>query len=277
MRRLLLVAAACGLALFAAAAGADNKLWVAEKLDSEAVATVWTYIEHKDCAGAAKALNAGVAKGFPSVLLLAGAMFEDGICLKSNWLKAADFYQRAHEAGHPRAASKLASGYMSAAAGPDKAAALWWALRRQLALPDACRTPLPSLDDADKFVDALRAWPAGRLDACGYVAGVVGTIDGDLEFSRRAAAHGLKGVIVTRYAPAQERIDISADALEFIQVGGVTSGDDGRDRDSNAVKREFERDIRAAADRALKRYTRPQGIDPAWRLTIKFEFGYVLR
>lgn len=277
MRMALRVAAACGVAFAAAVAHADDKPWVVDKLDGEAVSTVWTYIEHKDCAGAAQALNAGVAKGFPSVLLLAGAMFEDGICLKSNWLEAADFYQRAHEAGHPRAASKLASGYMSAAAGPDKAAALWWALRRRLALPDTCRAPLPLLDDADKFVDALRAWPAGRLDACGYVAGVVGTIVGDLEFSRRAAAHGLKGVILARYAPAQGRIDINAEALEFIQIAGVTSGDDGRDRDSNVVKREFERDIRAAADRALERYARPRGIDPAWVLTMRFEFGYVLR
>jgi hypothetical protein len=70
---------------------------------------------------------------------------------------------------------------------------------------------------------------------------------------------------------------VPTDELEFIQPLGVKSGDDQRDRDSNFVKREFERDIAAATERALKRYARPQIIDPSWQVTMSFRFGYVLR
>jgi hypothetical protein len=179
--------------LSGAPALASDGLWVVAPLDAEAVATIWTHIEHNDCPGAVKALNAGVAKRYPSTLLLAGAMFEDGVCLKPAWTKAEDFYQRAHNAGHPYAAAKLAAGYMSTAAGPDRAAALWWGLRGGLSLPVECMQVRPLIDDPDKFVAALRTWPAARFEGCSYVAAVVGMVMGDVEFSKRAAAQGLKG------------------------------------------------------------------------------------
>ncbi len=261
----------------AAVAHAQGTPWVAERLDSDTVGSVWAYLDHKDCTGAARVLNEGVKKGYPSVMLMAGAMFEDGVCLKPDWQRALNYYERAHAAGHPRAAAKIAAGYAAPEAGPDKAAALWWALRGRQALPAECKSVATLVDDADRFVNAILGWPVQRLDACAFVAGVVATITGDMRFSQRAAQHGLKGVLTARFVPADSRIDVHTEALEFNQLGGFSSGDEMRDRESKFVKLEFERDIRAAADRALRRYPKPSGIDPAWAVTVEFHFDYVLR
>jgi hypothetical protein len=269
---LLLMCGALGLG----AQARDQKAWVAETRDTDTVDAVWTYMKHKDCAGAARVLNDGVKKELPSVLLLAGAMFEDGICLKPNWERALGYYERARAAGHPRAAGKIAAGFATPAAGPDRAAALWWSLRDGKPLPPECREAAALVDDADRFIGALRAWPRQQLEACAYVAGVLGAMSGDLEFSRRAAQFGLSGVLTVSFHPAEGRFDIVTDELDFVNLGGY-SGDAIRDRESRSVKSEFERDIRAAADRALKRYERPAGIDPSWRSSIIFSFGYVLR
>jgi hypothetical protein len=258
-----------------AAAAAAAAPWVQTPRDREAVASVWTYIEAKDCPGAVRTLNAGVAQGQPSVLLLAGAMFETGICLKPNWERAVDFYQRADAAGHPRAASRLASGYAAPGAGLDKAAAIWWALKSGVALPAECRNVAPLVNDPDRFVAALKAWPASRVDACTYVAGVTSTIAGDIEFSSRASAFGLKGVVTVTFEPARELVDVETNAVEFIQLPGVTSGDVMLDRQSRSVRQEFERDLREAAARAVKRYPKPSGIESSWKVTQQFSFDYV--
>lgn len=264
----------CGLlSLGAQAAG---KAWVAETRDLDTVDTVWTYMKHKDCAGAARALDEGAKKELPSVLLLAGAMFEDGVCLKPSWQRALGYYERAHAAGHPRAAAKIAAGFATPAAGPDRAAALWWSLRDGQPLAPECQTVSALVDDPDRFVAAIQAWPRQRLEACAYVAGVLGAMSGDLEFSRRAAEFGLRGVLTVRFVPAEGRFDIATDDLEFVNIGGI-SGDAVRDRETRSVKTEFERDLRTSAERALKRYDRPAGIDPSWQSAITFGFEYVLR
>lgn len=264
-------------ALVLATAVTSANAWVAEQLDLDTVDTVWTYLRHKDCAGAARVLNEGVKKGYPSVTLLAGAMFEDGICLKQSWSRALDMFERAHAAGHPKAAARIIAGFATPAAGPDKAATLWWALKDKQGLPQECTAASAWADDADKFVTMLRAWPVQRLDACVYVAAVMAALRGDLEFSQRAAAHGLKGTVTATFLPADGRFDIRTEELSFIQLDGVVSAEAIRDRESSSVKREFERDIKAASDRAMRRYAAPTGIDPAWKLSISFVFDYVVR
>jgi len=269
MRRVL----ALGLAVLPLVAGASG--WVQLPRDADAVSAVGTYIKHKDCVGAVRELNAGVAKQYPGVLLLAGAMFEDGVCLKANWPKALDFYQRAHDAGHPRAAARIASGFAAPVGGGDKAAALWWALRAGTALPRECSQVAPLVEDADRFVKALQAWPTPTLEACAYVAGVITSILGDMDFSSRAALYGMKGAVTLTYLPSQGRVDVATDRIEFIQLPGAIDGDALRDRESRKFRSEFALDVQAAADRALRRYARPAGIDEAWKVNVLLNFEFV--
>jgi hypothetical protein len=249
--------------------------WVQLPRDREAVESVWTYIDAKDCPGAVRALNDGIAKAYPSVLLMAGSMFESGVCLKANWDRAADFYQRAESAGHPSAAARLAAGYAAPIAGPDKAAAIWWAMRARLPMPTECATASPWIHDADRFVAALRTWPEGLVDACAYVAGVVGSITGDIEFSKRAASFGMKGDLTVVIEPARDSVVVQTNEIEFITLPGVTSGAMMLDRQSKTVKREFELDVLAAGERAFKRYAKPARVDPTWKLTHRLTFNYV--
>jgi hypothetical protein len=55
------------------AAAAQNKAWVPETRDTDIVNTVWTYLRHKDCAGAANALTVVVLREWPKQRLAACA------------------------------------------------------------------------------------------------------------------------------------------------------------------------------------------------------------
>jgi hypothetical protein len=253
------------------------KAWIATQRDLDTVDNVWTYLRHKDCAGAARALESGAQAQLPSVLLMAGAMFEQGLCFKPNWERAAGYYERAHAAGHPKAAARIASGNASPAAGPDRAAALWWAQRGEQPMPEACVVDPALLDDPDKFVAALQKWPAPRVDACTYVAGVIGTVIGDTEFAAKASQFGLEGTLRLTFAPAAPTFEIVTERLAFVAPVGWTNGEVMRDRETRDVKKSFETEIRAATERALRRYPKPDAIDPSWRVELQFTYGYVLR
>jgi hypothetical protein len=269
---------AAALALAGSAAAAQGRAWIATQADNDTAAKVMSHLEHKDCAGAARTLDGGVKQGHPTVLLMAGVMFEEGLCVKTSWERALGYYEQSHAAGQPRAAARMASGFASAAAGPDRAAALWWAHQADLPLPEPCWIADDKLvADPDAFVKVLQGWPAGRLDACVYTGAVVATIAGDLRFSARAQVSGLRGELVTRFVPATGSVEIRTDDLDFIPLLGNVSGDELRDRDSRRVRREFEREIRLVADRGLQRFAKPAVIDSAWTVTIKHSFGYVLR
>ena len=272
MAGLMGVLLSCSLGAFAQ--DGAKSTWAPDAFDTTAVERVWTFLGHKDCVGAARALDEGVRDGHASVMLLAGAMFEEGICLKSNWPRAVEYYLRAHQAGHSRSVYRLVAGYAAAVGGPDPAAALWWALRAGQVLPGECRVDDSDRADPERFVAVLRAWPPARLGACVYVAGVLATMHGDLEFSRRAASYGLKGVVKVRYVPATGSLAVETDSIDAIDVGGVYSGDLLQDRSSRSARQLFERDVRAVADRALKRYTQPAGIDPTWQTVVEYIFTY---
>jgi len=255
----------------------SSKAWVATQRDLDTVDNVWTYLRHKDCAGAARALESGTQAQLPSVLLMAGAMFEQGTCFKPNWERAVGYYERAHAAGHPRAAARIASGSATSAAGPDRAAALWWAHRGRQAMPAECAVDAAALDDPDRFVATLRQWPLQRVDACTYVAGIVGTVVGDTEFAGKASQFGLEGTLRLVFKPASQAFEIVTEHLAFVPSSGWTSGELMRDRETRDVKQSFEKDIRETIERALRRYPKPDAIDPSWVVELRFVYGYVLR
>jgi TPR repeat protein len=245
-----------------------------DRMDHDALMSVWAFLDKKDCAGAVKALNAGLAGKRRSVMLLAGAMYEGGVCLKPNWDRAVALYQQAHEAGHPRAAAKLVAGYASTVGGPDPAATLWWAVQGRVALPAPCASVAPLASDAERFVAELKRWPVSQVQGCAYTAGVMATIQADSEFTAKALAHGVKGKVRVDFVPSQARVDTSTIELETVQLGGLVSGDALRDRDSRQVRAELENSLREAADRALKRLPQPAGIDPAWKVSATYVFSF---
>jgi hypothetical protein len=229
-----------------------------------AVQAVTSAITRGDCVAAAAALNAGLAKQHPEVWLLAGAMFEDGLCLKANWERALNFYQRADNAGQPAAAFRLAGGYATPAGGRDLAASLWWAARAKTALPASCAQVTPLAGDPDRFIAALKTWPAGQLDACAYAGAVMSAVQGELAAPDLAANLGLEGTIRIVYVPAEARVEFSDD-LAAAGAGVVTDAAT-RDAEARATRTALQEQLRQTADRALKRHAKPAAVPAAWRV-----------
>jgi TPR repeat protein len=248
----------------------DNWQWRAQRgaeqsEPEKAVQGVLEAVTQRDCAAAATRLNAGLAKAYPEVVVLAGAMYEDGICLKPNWQRAVSLYERAVAAKHPGAAARLAAGYASAAGGHDLAASLWWALQARTAMPGACVQVAPLVGDPDKFVAALKAWPAGQLGHCVYMGAVMATVQAEIEAPGLAAAYGLEGKVRLSFVPEASRIDVSEDLSPAAVPTGVMSDATARERDLRAARTALSTYLRQLADRAVKRYDKPAGLPAGWR------------
>jgi hypothetical protein len=279
--RALLVAVGIALATSAVSAQDDRQFQAGREADFDqwrwaqtqraraltegerAVQAVSEAMVKRDCTAAAAALNAGLAKQHPEVWLLAGAMFEEGLCLKASWDRAVNFYQRADNAGQPAAALRLAAGYAAPVGSKDLAAALWWAARGKTPLPPACATVAPFANEPDRFVAALKAWPAGQLEACAYAAAVMATLQGELIGADLGSALGLEGRIRIAFVPAAGRIDIDD---ELAAAGGVSSDAAVREAQARTMRTALQQQLRAVADRALKRYAKPAAVPADWRV-----------
>lgn len=267
---------ALGLLLLAGPVAAQPDRYSVQA-DSEALRRVWLYLADKDCPGAVKALNEGLKGGVPSVWLLAGAMYEDGLCLKQSRERATEMFQQAHAKGHRAGRPRLVAAFGAPGAGQDKAAALWWALEPRLhGLPQGCATVQAYRQEPERFVQALQAWPAQRLDACVHVASVMAALAGEMEFPSIAQNHGLAGTLVVEFNPAAGEIAVRTQDVEQ-RVSGLAlrSGERMRDAASRSVQHSMENHLRTVAERALARHPRPAGIDPTWRLNATYSFDYV--
>ncbi|MBC7618637.1 MAG: SEL1-like repeat protein [Candidatus Saccharibacteria bacterium] len=256
---------------------------------SESTKLVVQAIEARDCVAAARELNVALAGATPEALALAGVMFETGLCLKPNLERAARFYTKAVDAGAPGARSRLAGLYASPASGPDKGAALWWSMQANLPLPKACLVESSLRGNAEQFAKALTAWPAGVLDACVYVAGIVAALDA--EFVIKEAAQGRTSVSID-FRPATSALDVrnsqSSLALVDDSPRTATNSNAGNLFANNSVKQsatpeqmlalraQDERQalikrVEAVSKDALARYPRPSGIDADWRIQLSVE------
>lgn len=226
-------------------------------------------ISASDCAGAVTRLNAGLEEGYPEVALLAGSMFENGVCLKRDWNKAVHFYVKAYDGGKKEAALRLAAGFAAPEHGPDMAAALWWASREKY---NTCTVPDAAMDDPDKFVAELRTWPQARLAQCNYIVGVTAMLNSEFRYPRNAVNYSLGGDFTARFWPAVPRIDIKSAETKEYSLLGVVDDHQLQARDSGAVRGSFESELRRAAQQALKHYPQPPGIPPDTSVDMRFSF-----
>ncbi|MFO1337245.1 MAG: hypothetical protein U1F53_03265 [Burkholderiaceae bacterium] len=268
----MIAALACSATVFAA---------------TDATKAVVKAIEAKDCPTAVKELNTALATSAPDAWLLGGAMFEQGLCLKQNVDRASRLYLRAAEAGRVDARSRLVALYALPAAGPDKAAALWWAQQAALPMPAACGVPSPARDSADAFAQALAAWPPAQLDACVYVAGVVAAMDAEFALQPdEAAGETAKDKVLVDFQPAAGRVVVSFGRLgqqgndrraQFLGGGGLNlqgyahdlSPDQMRAMQTEAGKQNLADLVDSVAQGALARFPKPGAIDAAWRVRLR--------
>lgn len=230
-------------------------------------------IEARDCGLAVDRLKSGLKNAYPEVFLLAGSMYENGICVKRDWDRAATFYVQAHEAGEKDAAARIAAGYADPANGADVAAALWWAWKTPGFRLDQCAVPGEAMADPDSFVAALKAWPAARLAACNYVAGVMSTMSAEVKYPELAVAHGIGGEVTLRFLVGVPRIELQRGASHEYELLGWVNADTLRDRKTRKMGDGFETALSAVANRALQRYPHPGGIPADMLIQVKYIFG----
>ncbi|VXC32270.1 hypothetical protein [Massilia sp. 9I] len=240
----------------------------------EAVHDVRIRIEARNCGAAVEQLKAGLKAGHPELALLAGSMYEHGICVKANWDNAVTFYVQAHQGGLPEAAERLAAGYADPARGPDAAAALWWSLRGRSGMRSGtCAVPEEVEQDPDRFVAELKTWDPSRLAICNYIIGVLWTIAAEVKYPAQAQAWGLHGDVTLRFLPGLARIEVKKGETGAYQLYGVIDGDVLRDRESIPARGGFEKMMREVADRALRRYPQPPGIPADTSVSVKYVFS----
>ena len=242
---------------------------------SLAVDAVRGSIAARDCQTAVKRLKSGLENDYPEMFLLAGSMYENGICVKRDWSRAVGFYVQAHDAGEKDGAARLAAGFADPANGPDVAAALWWAWKLPGFGQRQCAVAPEAAADPDRFVAELAAWPKERLAACNYVAGVLSTIAAEVKYPELAASHGVGGDVTVRFLAGVPRIELQRGASREYELLGWVSADTLRDRKTRRMGDGFEAALSSVANRALARYPHPGGIPADTLIQLNFSFGIV--
>lgn len=258
--------------LAAAPAAAAGRKEAPSRPESQAVAGIHDALRAGDCALAAGRLNDGLKRKYPSVYLLAGTMYEQGLCLKKDWDRAARLYQQAHELGEPQGLERMIAGL--AEGGRDRAAAMYWALEDPaLQLPEECKAGIELRNEPEAYVAQLRHWPAGRLEACVYVVGVLSAISGEIEYPSVGAAYSVYGRYRMDFRPATATVEWEELELRMGNMAGAISGDDVRDRDSSRVKDTLRQALQETSQRVLRRFTKPAGVPAQWRIQRDFAFN----
>lgn len=272
--RFRILLATAGLALSALSAAAETSSY-----GSEAVTAIIGRIGQRDCAGAVDDLKSNLKRGFPEVALLAGSMYDNGICVKRDWERAVPYYIQAWQGGLQDGADRLAAGYAAPENGADVAAALWWSSRQrnrnwQVRGASSCAVSTAAADDMDRFVAELQAWPQARLQACNYMTGVMATLTAELRYPTIAAMYHVGGDVTVRFLPDVPRIDLEEGEMRTVQMFGWINGDYMRERESRA-KGGFKQAFADIVDRALHRYPHPDGIPTGTQAELVYHFDVV--
>ncbi len=272
IRLTAILAALCmTLPVFAADNPAEDRIGI------EVVDNVRNRIEAQDCSAAVHYLKAGLKKNIPLVSLLAGTMYEHGLCVKRDWSTAAGFYTVAFEGGLREGAERLGAGYADPVNGPDFAAALWWWQRTRSAKLPGCTVSKDAADDPDRFVAELGSWPASRLEGCNYMVGVVSMIGAELNYPALGQMYSLGGDIELRFFPGQGRIEVEQTAARDYTVLGAVDGGKMHFRHTKKTARSFETEANEVAKRALARYPQPRGISPDMKVEMGVSFTVEFR
>jgi hypothetical protein len=245
----------------------------------KSAAAIGRLIEAQDCAGALDKLKDGIRQDYAEVVLLAGSMYDHGVCVQRDWDRAILFYSQAYQAGLKEAAERLAAGFAAPENGADVVGALWWARRgAMVSAPGTsplgpCTVSPEATDDIDRFVAELKTWPQTRLAMCNYVVGVMSTLWSEMKYPGRARAYGVGGDVTLRFLPAVPRIEMkTARTAEYQPFSFVAYGDEQRIRASKRVTGGFAETLGALGDRALARYPRPAGIPDNTEFLLRFIF-----
>ncbi len=234
-------------------------------------------LKASNCKGAIEEIKEGIKSKQPDVLLLAGTLYEEGVCLAPNWEKAVGLYMLADDAGNKSAAFRLIAGY--ARADRDNGLALWWTAKSRFKdqFPKPCIPASHPDDNPDGFNDELGKMPAALFQGCVYLVGVVGEMRAQFMFPQIAADQGMSGTVTMAFVPSSGRIFWRQDILNVREPGiqryHFSKVEDKNDpRMTNNYLLSY---LRGKAEYALSRYRGPAaGLDPAYVYRTQFTFTF---
>jgi len=252
------------------------------------VVRIWSPGKHTDsiqqmiaegrCVPAVEALKAGLAEKKPEVTLLAGTMYEEGLCVKANWDRAAGLYMRAQDAGQRFALEHLIAGY--ARPGRDNSMALYWAVQApaHMGLPQECLPVADPLKDPDGFAAAIDKMPPAVFQSCVYTAGVVAQIFSETSYPPLALDWNVTGKLLMVFDPAANTVDWLTEALNVQATAPSGIRNDAAEdllQNPKAVKNSLVNYLKGKGDFALKRFARPStwGLDRTFRYKREIVFS----
>ena len=128
----------------------------------------------EDCSKVSGLLNSRIEELKVEGLMEAAERYEFGKCVKPDWEKSAQYYQRAALGKVPKAALRLTA--LFAVENRDPAAALYWAARNPAILSKECLTAENPIKNANGFIEELKTWPRNKLIGCTYQAGLASRV-----------------------------------------------------------------------------------------------------
>jgi hypothetical protein len=249
----------CALLSPGAAHAAES---IAERSQRQEVAAIERLLGDGMCASAVGAVKSGLAAKKPYVMLLAGNMYEEGLCVKPDWDKAAGLYMRAQEAGQRFASQRLAAGY--ARPGRDNGMAIWWAARNgdSPTYPARCIPAADPVNDPDGFNAALEKMPPATFQSCVYLIGVVNEVLSQVRYPRLALRNNVSGSFKMVFVPASGSITWTVETLDVDEnAPGAFFRDLATEGLENprAIKNSLINYLKGKSNFALARYPRPAG------------------
>jgi hypothetical protein len=246
--------------LWSGSAHADET--IAQRSERQETESIERLLGSGMCSNAVDAIKSGLAAKKPYVMLLAGNMYEEGLCVKPDWDKAAGLYMRAQEAGQRYAMERLAAGY--ARPGRDNGMAIWWIARsgNQGAYPSRCIPAVDPLNDMDGFNAALEKMPPATFQSCVYLIGVVNELLSQVRYPSLALRKNVSGSFKMEFVPAKGTIAWTIEKLDYDENAPIAAYRNlaNEDLDNPRMIRNSIIDyLKGKANFALARYPRPQG------------------
>jgi len=262
--------------LWPAPAHADETL--AQRSERQETRSIERLLGDGNCSSAVAAIKSGLAAKKPYIMLLAGNLYEEGICVKPDWDKAAGLYMRAQEAGQRYALERLVAGY--ARPGRDNGMAIWWAARsaNSGAYPARCIPSADPINDPDGFNGALEKMPPATFQSCVYLIGVVNELVSQVRYPPLALRNNVSGSFKMAFVPAAGTITWTVEKLDVEDNASTAFYRNLADEDLNnprTIKNSLIDYLNGKSKFALARYSRPAG-DFAPDYTYSFAYHFVI-
>jgi hypothetical protein len=222
-----------------------------------------------ECSEVANSLNIPIAELNADGLIDIARHYELGKCVKQDWEKSAQYYQRAALGKVAKATLRLTA--LFAFDNRDPAAALYWAAQNPAILPKECLPAANPIKNTDGFIEELRTWPTNKLTACTYQAGLASRVMERFQQWPNGIFLQLGGGGVRYEAEVTMRVNAKNGSIEWLDsevgrpmVSQLIKGSNEPNLSDMPSKETHLYSFWSTGISVLKEFGRPPSDEPAW-------------